>query len=47
MHPISETQLARLRQGETRPMAQKIAIGSFLLGAVFLVAATIVGVLAA
>jgi hypothetical protein len=46
MTPLVRTEETALTQAEKRPMAQKIGIGSLILGAVFLVAFSIIGVLA-
>ena len=46
MTPQAKTNETALTQAEKRPMAQKIGIGSLILGAVFLVAFSIIGVLA-
>ena len=46
MTPQVKTNETALMQAEKRPMAQKIGIGSLILGAVFLVAFSIIGVLA-
>lgn len=41
-----ESQTTAIRQAETRPMAQRIGIGSIILGIVFVAATTLFGVLA-
>jgi len=46
MTPQVTPQETALTQAERRPMAQKIGIGSLILGAVFLVAFSIIAALA-
>lgn len=46
MTPIVRDKETALMQAEKRPMAQKIGIGSLILGAVFLVAFSIIAALA-
>jgi len=46
MTPHLQPNVTDIRQAETRPMAQKILIGSLFLGSVFLLAAGIIAVAA-